>query len=98
MGILDASRADNPFADYTFVFVPYCTGDFHLGDAATESSPELTVRHNGWVNGTAALTYVAEHFAAAAEVVVVGESAGLTAEDGAFSGSGCKPASTTQRS
>jgi hypothetical protein len=76
MGIFDASRADNPFADYTFVYVPYCTGDFHLGDATTEYSPELTVQHNGWVNGTAAMSYLAEHFPDAAEVVVVGESAG----------------------
>jgi hypothetical protein len=76
MGIFDASRADNPFADFTFVYVPYCTGDFHLGDATTEYSPELTVQHKGWVNGTAAMTYLAEHFGDAAEVVVVGESAG----------------------
>ena len=79
MGIFDASRADNPFADYTFVYVPYCTGDVHLGDATTEYSPELTVQHKGWINGTAALTYLAEQFPDAAHVVVVGESAGAIA-------------------
>ena len=78
-GIFDAARPDNPFAGYTFVYVPYCTGDVHLGDATTEYSPELTVQHKGWVNGTAALTYLAEHFPDAAHVVVVGESAGAIA-------------------
>jgi Pectinacetylesterase len=78
-GIFDASPTENPFGDYTFVYVPYCTGDVHLGDATTEYSPQLTVQHKGWVNGTAALTYLAEHFADAAQVVVVGESAGAIA-------------------
>ena len=78
-GIFDSSRTENPFDDYTFVYVPYCTGDVHLGDVTTEYSPELTVEHNGFVNGTAALTYLAENFADAAQVVVVGESAGSVA-------------------
>jgi hypothetical protein len=30
---LDRTRADNPFKDATFVFVPYCTGDLHGGRA-----------------------------------------------------------------
>ena len=54
-GIFDFDRADNPFADYTFIYVPLCTGDVYLGDATREYSPELTVEHNGFVNGTAAL-------------------------------------------
>ena len=36
-----------------------CTGDAHLGDATREYSPELTVQHNGYVNGTAALDHLA---------------------------------------
>jgi Pectinacetylesterase len=79
MGIFDTCRTDNPFADFTFVFAPYCIGDVHLGDATTEYTPELTVQHKGSVNGTAALTYLAEHFADAAHVVVVGERAGAIA-------------------
>ncbi len=31
-GIFADGRADNPFADYSVVFVPYCTGDVHIGD------------------------------------------------------------------
>jgi hypothetical protein len=78
-GIFDVTNPDNPFADYSFVYVPYCTGDVHLGDATREYSPELTVQHKGYVNGTTALTSLAEHYPDAAQVVVVGVSAGSVA-------------------
>src|SRR5690606_13544143 len=29
----DRGDEENPFRDATFVFVPYCTGDLHTGDA-----------------------------------------------------------------
>ena len=78
-GIFDFDRADNPFADYTFIYVPLCTGDAYLGDVTREYSPELTVEHNGFVNGTAALDYLAEHYPDATQVVVVGKTAGSVA-------------------
>ena len=78
-GIFDFDRADNPFADYSFIYVPLCTGDVYLGDATVEYSSELTVEHNGFVNGTAALNYLAEHYPDATEVVVVGKTAGSVA-------------------
>jgi dienelactone hydrolase len=78
-GIFDFARADNPFADYSFILVPSCTGDAHLGDVTKEYSPELTVEHNGFVNGTAALSYLAEHYPDATQVVVVGKSVGSVA-------------------
>ncbi len=59
--------------------MPYCTGDVHIGNATAEYSPELTVQHKGWVNGTAARDYLAENFPDAAQVVVVGASAGSIA-------------------
>ena len=31
-GLLDLERADNPFRDYSVVFIPVCTGDVHIGD------------------------------------------------------------------
>ena len=70
-GIFDFARVDNPFLDYTFIYVPSCTGDVHLGDATRDYSPELTVEHNGFVNGTAALNYIDEHYPDATQVVVV---------------------------
>ena len=78
-GIFDVANPDNPFADHTFIFVPYCTGDVHLGDVTREYSSELTVEHNGYVNGTAAVSYLAEQFPDADQVIVVGESAGSVA-------------------
>jgi Pectinacetylesterase len=78
-GIFDLGRADNPFGDYSFIFVPSCTGDAYLGDVTREYSPELTVEHNGYVNATAALSYLAENYADAAQVVVVGKTNGSVA-------------------
>jgi hypothetical protein len=78
-GIFDFARADNPFRDYSFLYVPSCTGDAHLGDVTREYSPQLTVEHNGFVNGTATLGYLAEHYPDAAQVVVVGKTVGSVA-------------------
>jgi hypothetical protein len=78
-GIFNFARADNPFGDYSFIYVPLCTGDVHLGAATRKYSPELTVEHNGYVNGNAALSYLAERYPDATQVVVVGKSAGSIA-------------------
>jgi hypothetical protein len=75
-GIFDFANGRNPFADYSFVFVPYCTGDLHLGKATHEYGPNLTVHHNGSVNATTALHAMATEFPAAHSIVVAGESAG----------------------
>jgi hypothetical protein len=78
-GIFNFARADNPFRDYTFIYVPACTGDVHLGDVTRKYSPRLTVEHNGFVNGTAALGHLAEKYPDAAQVVVVGKTDGSVA-------------------
>ena len=38
-GIFDFARAENPFRDYSFIYVPACTGDAHLGDVTRKYSP-----------------------------------------------------------
>ncbi|WP_051392901.1 pectin acetylesterase-family hydrolase [Glycomyces arizonensis] len=78
-GLFDFADERNPFADHSFVFVPYCTADLHLGNATTEYEPGLTVHHDGYANGTAALDYLAATFPDAAEVVVIGASSGSAA-------------------
>jgi len=78
-GMFDFADERNPFADYSVVFVPYCTGDVHLGNATTDYEPGLTIQHKGYVNGTAALDHLAATFPSATEVVVMGESAGSVA-------------------
>ena len=78
-GIFDFADERNPFADYSVVYVPYCTGDVHVGDATTKYASDLTVHHKGYLNGTAALDWLAATFPGASEVVVIGESAGSIA-------------------
>jgi hypothetical protein len=78
-GMFDFTRADNPFRDYSFIYVPLCTADSHLGDVTREYSPGLTVEHKGFVNGTAALDYLAEHYPDATQIVVLGKTAGSAA-------------------
>jgi Pectinacetylesterase len=78
-GIFDFTEARNPFADYSVVYVPYCTGDVHVGNATRTYASGLTIQHKGYVNGSAALDQLAETFPGATEVVVVGESAGSIA-------------------
>ncbi len=73
-GIFNLARADNPFRDYSFIYVPSCTGDQHIGDVTREYSPQLTVEHKGFVNGRTSLNYLAEHYPDAAQVVVVGKT------------------------
>jgi hypothetical protein len=77
------STATNPFKDMSYVYVPYCTGDVHAGDAVTtypaSSSPvvaEKTVHHKGAANMRAYLTRLAATFPNATRVFVSGSSAG----------------------
>jgi hypothetical protein len=78
-GIFDFTRADNPFRGYSFIYVPSCTGDAHLGNVTRKYSPKLTVEHKGYVNGMASLTHLAENYPDATQVVVVGKSVGSIA-------------------
>lgn len=40
-GIFDATRAENPVADWNFVYVPYCTGDEHAGSNPSGDVPPV---------------------------------------------------------
>jgi hypothetical protein len=51
----------------------------HIGNTTTKYGPHLTVHHKGYVNGTAALDYLAAKFPHTTEMVVAGESAGSVA-------------------
>jgi hypothetical protein len=44
-GIFDFANERNPFADYSVVYVPYCTADVHIGNVTTQYAPGvMTVR------------------------------------------------------
>lgn len=75
-GIFDFANPKNPFADFSIVYVPYCTGDVHLGNITHDYGNGIVVEHKGYVNGTTALSTLAELFPDAEEVFVTGESAG----------------------
>lgn len=75
-GIFATEDDRNPFADWSMVYVPYCTGDLHLGDAVHDYGEGVVVEHNGAVNGGTALASAATAFPGARQVVVAGSSAG----------------------
>ena len=78
-GIFNFDIAVNPLRDHSFVAVPYCTGDGHLGNATTDYGDGMVIRHNGFVNANTALAEAADRFDGATEVVVAGTSAGSAA-------------------
>ncbi len=74
-GIFDFQNPENPLADHSWVYAPYCTGDLHLGDM-TRTYGDLVIEHRGAVNAGAALDHLVEQFPDATELVVAGVSAG----------------------
>lgn len=75
-GIFAFDDDRNPFASWSMVYVPYCTGDLHLGDATRDYGDGVVIQHNGSVNASTALAAMATAFPDADEVVVAGASAG----------------------
>jgi hypothetical protein len=82
-GIFDRADKSNPFRDYTSIFVPYCTGDLHLGARVTRyaapddsAAASVTVHHAGYYNLRAVMDYVAARRTSPRQITVVGASAG----------------------
>jgi hypothetical protein len=65
-GLFDSRNPDNPYKEYTKVFVPYCTADVHWGSKDTtyvQAVPGLgnvpwTIRHRGSDNTIAVLDWL----------------------------------------
>ncbi len=77
--IFDRHLAGNPFADWNFVFLPYCTGDLHGGDnvATYQSGPTVRMYHHvGHSNVLAFLRRLGPTFPTIDRMVVSGASAG----------------------
>lgn len=79
-GILDINNPENPFSDYTIVFIPSCTGDVHWG-GNIQSYPksdgsELTIYHHGFFNASAALNWAYANVTNPESIFVTGCSAG----------------------
>jgi len=75
-GIFDFDNPDNPFADYSFVYVPYCTGDVHSGNTTKDYGDGVVIQHKGFVNASTALNTMLERFPSVGDLVVAGSSAG----------------------
>lgn len=74
-GLLDLSDSRNPFRAWSFVYVPSCTGDVHVGDRVMRYG-STTIRHRGWRNARAALAEAFRVFPEPRRVLVTGCSAG----------------------
>lgn len=78
-GIFDNKNKENPFKDWNVVFLPYCTGDLHVGNIAVNyknNGEEMKVNHNGQNNTKAALKWIFANFKNPEKIMVSGESAG----------------------
>lgn len=74
--ILDRSQAENLFKDYSFVYVPYCTGDVHAGSNPNGQVGGSAYTFTGYDNITAYLERLVPTFSGATDVVLAGVSAG----------------------
>jgi hypothetical protein len=72
------------------VYMPYCTGDVHLGNNVatyvdpTGAQPPLTWRHAGYTNTLAAINYVRTRKPTVQKLLVSGFSAGGTATSASY--------------
>ncbi len=75
-------QVDNPVRDWNMVFMPYCTGDVHTGNAVTTyvdplgEEPDLEFHHAGHANVQAAIGWMREQFPTIPRLFVTGCSAG----------------------
>lgn len=78
-GILDTKRA-NSFGDWNVAYIPYATGDFHIGNGprtyVSDKGKKVVVHHNGQVNVAGALKFTYAAFEQPEKVLVMGASAG----------------------
>jgi hypothetical protein len=80
-GIFDLDNPRNPVRDWSFVYVPYCTGDVHSGsNTAHYTDPDTgapyTIEHRGADNFRVVLSWMKENFAQPTQILVAGSSAG----------------------
>ena len=81
-GAFDLDNPENPFRDWSQLFVSYCSGDVHLGARTASYEAEggdVVVEHAGRANAEAALEGAYARFPAPQQVVVAGGSAGALA-------------------
>jgi hypothetical protein len=77
-GIFDAQNPDNPVKGWNAVYVPYCSGDVHAGDATNVSVPGVagTQTFVGYANMGLFLQRLVPTFKNVKQVLLTGISAG----------------------
>ncbi len=75
-GFFDRTAASNPFKDYNYIYVPYCTGDVHAGDNLMKYTSTHVAHHVGYRNVTAYLDRIVPTFPSTDRVIIAGSSAG----------------------
>lgn len=86
-GIFDVRNPENPVADYTMVFISYCSGDMHLGTREVDyevkgaggTTRSFAVRHGGAANVESALDWVYNNIRSPRLIFVAGMSTGAVA-------------------
>lgn len=71
-GIFDDDNEENPFKEWSKVFIPYCTGDTHVGSKTvmyTDTGSvtgypgaQIPVKHHGFDNFLAVRDWIKDHF------------------------------------
>ncbi len=79
-GVFDPTAADNPFADYSVVYMPYCDGSTFGGDNDVKNDASFpagpTRHHRGLRNVSAGMDVARAMFPKAKQITVMGHSAG----------------------
>lgn len=89
-GLPFRSRTNIVTNGWDAVYMPYCTGDVHVGNEVqvysdpTGVNPPITFYHYGYANSTAALDFLNQRFGAMNRVMVTGFSAGGVASSALY--------------
>lgn len=73
-GGIGSDSEENPFKDWSFIVIPYATGDFHAGTGIYEG--ERTVYHTGYSNYSAYIDQIKKYVGEPDTLLVTGFSAG----------------------
>jgi hypothetical protein len=77
VGILDRTNAENPVKDWSYVYVPYCTGDLHAGNNVVAVTGVTGMQQFvGYVNVGLYLDRLVPTFPKVTQVLLAGMSAG----------------------
>ncbi len=78
-GGIGSTAENNPFKDWSFIVIPYASGDFHTGTGEyryTSDGKEKTVYHHGYTNYAAMVETVKPYIGEPDTLLVTGFSAG----------------------